>query len=292
MSWHHYLLRLRSSASADNDKIVLILFVVGIVAFVVQRKMRQKTLRNRVKVRHISQISAPNGLGGSSGNIPPTYYEALKSPAVSASTFSSVPTHQRQRSDEALLEQCWAAVYDAEDGGRRDMPPSPAYAPSQYSPSRTSGWVRSQSPSDSGSTIGPLSGNPSLPAPPSPSYSGVLPTSTASASRTPMTSTTNLVAPPLLSPYQEPQSARSFSTRDDRLSIRASIPESVLYPSPLQPAPSTRQFSEERRSRQDSVDTVDSAVAYGSATWRTLTPHEDPPEYEPRRGNPDSVSPV
>lgn len=200
------------------------------------------------------------------------------------------------------MEQCWAAVYDAEDGGRRDMPPSPErtanfnsdekYAPSGHSPKRSvSQWVRSQSPSGYGSSIGPLSGNPAtgLPVPPSPSYSGVPTTPPASGTRTPMTSN-NLAAPPF-SPYQEPLSARSFSTRDDRLSIRASIPESVLYPSALQPAPPTRRFSEERRNR-DSVDSVNSALEYGSATWRTLTPHEDPPEYYPYKGNPDSVSPV
>ncbi|KAJ4412882.1 hypothetical protein N0V82_008682 [Gnomoniopsis sp. IMI 355080] len=65
---------------------------------------------------HIRHISAPNGLDpGPGGNIPPSYQDALKSPVVTASSISA-SSHQRQRSDQALMEQCWAAVYQAEDG--------------------------------------------------------------------------------------------------------------------------------------------------------------------------------
>lgn len=194
------------------------------------------------------------------------------------------------------MEQCWAAVYDAEAGSGRGGDTTaddrlPGYTTySQYSPQRSvSQWVRSQSPASSSVYSDPLPSNPStrLPVPPSPSYSGVPLTPTAP--RTPTTSNTLAAAPGFYSPYQEPPIARSYMIDDERLSIRTSIPESVLYPSPLQPAPSRRQYRGDRRHRQESVD---SAAGYGSATWRSLTPHEDPPEYEPRKGDPDAVSPV
>lgn len=254
---------------------------------------------------HIRHISAPNGLDpGPGGNIPPTYQDALKSPVITASSVSS-SSHQRQRSDQALMDQCWAAVYEAEDGtsplrngnsatsNERSDASTPRNMPRKSQRYSVSQWLRDHlRASHPGSDHGPLSSNPSgssssarLPVPPSPSYTGVPPTPTTATSQTPM-STSQLA--PMYSPYQEPLSARSWVTGEDRLSIRASIPNSVLYPSPLQPAPPPRRLSQTRRNR----DSVNSVEEYGAATWSTITPHEDPPEYEPRRGNPDTVSPV
>lgn len=275
-------------------------------AFVVQRRRQYKRrFQNRQQTRQIRHISAPNGLDpGPSGNIPPSYQEALKSPVVTASSVSA-SSHQRQRSDEALMDQCWAAVYQVEDGGspghnahsitsnERSEPATPRAVPWSNQRQSMSRWLRNHLPSArSGSSPGPLSSNPTraatsanLPVPPSPSYTGIPATPTASAPQTPM-SASHLA--PQYSPYPEPLSARTWVTGEDRLSIRASIPNSVLYPSPLQPAPPPRRLSETSRSRES----VSSLEAYGAGTWRTLTPHEDPPEYEPRRGDPDSVSPL
>lgn len=165
------------------------------------------------------------------------------------------------------------------------------------------------------------SSQPSSPAPgflptaPSPSYSGIpsTPSTARSATGAPLG---HLPSPhqrhyltPLVSPYPagphysgaasplpSAQSATSWMTGEDRLSIRASIPHSVLYPSPLQPAPPGRRRMSPERGGAAGVNadrvSVSSAEGYGAGTWRTMTPHEDPPEYEPRRGRPEEVSPV
>lgn len=270
-----------------------------------RRKRFKRRLEQRQQMSHIRHISAPNGLDpGPGGNIPPSYQDALKSPVITASSISA-SNHQRQRSDQALMEQCWAAVYQAEDGRAghsitsNDEPATPRVVPRTTQRQSVSQWLRNylrgnETGTGSGSGCAPLSSNPSstatrasnrLPVPPSPSYAGITPTPTASAPPTPM-SATHLA--PAYSPYPEPLSARSWATGEDRLSIRASIPSSVLWPSPLQPAPPPRRPSQSRRDRES----VSSADEYGAATWRTITPHEDPPEYEPRRGDPSTVSPV
>lgn len=312
-------------------------FVSCIMAFVVlRRRSRRRELRTRRQVRHISQISAPNGLAPGS-RIPPTYQEALKSPALSAAAFlPDARGHQRQRSDADVLDQCWAAVYDIDEYAHsaRAHTPSTAGAPASpqaavpSSGSRVSRWLRGHhhhhhharladaaalSSLHGARDDGP--GSPRLPTPPSPSYTGsgiaiaiatataapATPSMTASVPQTPMSATSFYPTAPPRSPYHhhhhhpEPTSARSWVSGDTRLSLRASIPASVLYPSRLQPAPPARRLSGHRGGPRDStysVDSVDSASEYGSGTWRTITPHEDPPEYEPRRGNPDTVSPV
>lgn len=275
----------------------MVLFIAGVVLFVVQRRRRYKLLRERKQqMSRIRHISAPNGLDpGPGGNIPPSYHDALKSPVITASSISA-SSHQRQRSDEALMEQCWAAVYEAEDGraglgiNPNDEPATPRVVQRMSRRHSVSQWLRNHLRGNlmgSGSGIGPLSSNPSasLPVPPSPSYAGIPPTPTTSTPESPM-SATHLSS--IYASYQEPLSARTWATGEDRLSIRASIPNSVLYPSPLQPAPPPRRLSQIRRDRE-SVNSVDE---YGAGTWITITPHEDPPEYEPRRGDPSTVSPV
>lgn len=292
---------------SDSGNTVLALFIAGIITFVVQRRRRYKR-QSRQQIRHIRHISAPNGLDpGPNGNIPPSYREALKSPVMTASPLHS-SNHQRQRSDQALIDQCWAAVYQTEDGGStghhgrsttssdRSEPATPNAVLRNSQRQSVSQWLRDHlTGSGSRSSTGPLSSNPPrtpmsgrLPVPPSPSYAGVPATPGASDPQTPMSA--NYLAP-LYSPYAEPLSARSWVTGEDRLSIRASIPNSVLYPSPLQPAPPPRRLSQNRRDRE-SMSSMSSVSSYGAGTWKTITPHEDPPEYEPRRGNPDSVSPV
>lgn len=209
-----------------------------------------------------------------------------------------------------LMDDCMMAAYAAEDG----LGAGPSSGASRRSPTATSHtglvdpssprgvaqgdkrqsvsrWLRNQRwVSHAGGpdrSAPPPPGAELLPAPPSPSYAGVAPTPTASVPATPMSA--SHLAPPFA--YAEPLSARSttsWMTGDDRLSIRASIPNSVLYPSPLQPAPPPRRLTMERRNRES----VNSMLEYGSETWRTMTPHEDPPEYHPRRGDPDTVSPV
>lgn len=284
--------------------------MVGVAAFVVQRRRRHKRqLRSRQQTRQIRHISAPNGLDpGPGGNIAPSYQEALKSPVVTASSVYA-SSQQRQRSDEALMDQCWAAVYQVEGGGsleqhghgtasnERSEPTTPRVVPRSSQRQSVSRWLRDHLPGTKPrSSFGPLSSHPprtetsaNLPAPPSPSYTSipVTPTASASAPRTP-SSTTHPA--PMYSPYLEPLSVNGpAATGGDRSSMRGSITNSVLIPLPLQPAPPPRRLSSEARRNRESISSVE---AYGAATWRTITPHEDPPEYEPRRGDPDSVSPV
>lgn len=257
--------------------------IIGFVAFFLTRHMRYARDKRRDEERAMNTalfgvISAPNGLEGHShGATPPPYYEALKSAQLAGSqpNQTSAPSSDRgEKSSSMLMDECWRAVYAAEDstGSRRNSvrnstawsharrqstvlgePASPrgvAHGEMRQSVSR---WFRNQKwlPSKPKGT-GPLCSNPAytesmrdLPVPPSPSYTGVPPTPTVAGS-TPATPNTATFLAPGMSPYSEPmsaRSARSWLTGDDRLSIRASIPNSVLYPSPLQPAPPPRRRS-------------------------------------------------
>lgn len=294
---------------ANTCDTVLAGLLIGVTAFLLQRRRRHRhdTERDKERERNaplFGQISAPNGLDP--GNIPPTYQEALKSPVISNTSVPMRSDHQRQRSDAMLMDECMMAIYAAEDGragsssrGGRESPTATSYTglADPTSPrgvaqgnkrQSVSRWLRNQRWTSSAGP-NPLTSHPQrtpmtaeLPVPPSPSYTGI-----SSVPQTPMSG--SRLAPPF--PYVEPLSARSttsWMTGDDRLSIRASIPNSVLYPSPLQPAPPPRRLATEKRNRES----VSSVQEYGGETWKTMTPHEDPPEYEPRRGDPDTVSPV
>lgn len=303
-------------AVPDSSATVLVLLIVGVTTFIVKRRRRRRleASRDEQRARNVAvfgEISAPNGLNPGRSNIPPTYQEAIKSPAVPAVSVSVVSGHEQPRSASMLMDECMRAVYDAEDGVATGTSMNEATSPSMSATSHTrlvhptspqgvvhgdkrqsvSRWLRNQRWM-SGAGFGPVASQTpalaGLPVPPSPSYTGIVTTPTASAPQTPRSATYLTPAP---SPYPEPLSARStrsWTTGEDRLSIRASIPNSVLYPSPLQPAPPPRRLTTGRRNRAS----VSSAQEYGSETWRTATLHEDPPEYEPRRGNPDTVSPV
>lgn len=305
------------------------MLIVGVTAFIVRRRRRRRREAGRdgQRARNVAlfgEISAPNGLNPGRSNIPPPYQEAIKSPAIPVVSLPVVAGHQQSRSASMLMDECMRAVYDAEDG----IPiPTPISTPSgtsvnePTSPSATShtGLVHPTSPrgvvhGEKRQSVsrwlrnqkwvpgtGAGGGDPAvsshapatttaglLPMPPSPSYTGISSSPTVSAPQTPRSAT---YLTPTPSPHPEPLSARStrsWLTGEERLSIRASIPNSVLYPSPLQPAPPPRRLTTESRNRES----VSSAQEYGSETWRTTTLHEDPPEYEPRRGDPDSVSPV
>lgn len=255
-------------------------------------------------------ISAPNGLGGSQGSTPPPYYEALKSQGHHAggspSSTSTSPGHRREKSSSIMMDECWKAVYATEESvgaaaspARNTSVPLQSMAMEQPASPRgveygemrqsVSRWFRNQKwmPSKSTGSAGPLSSNPTyhsegmkdLPVPPSPSYTGVPPTPSAAGSLPPTPNTATFLAPGGVSPYSEPLSARSgrsWLTGDDRLSIRASIPNSVLYPSPLQPAPPPKR----RSSHGPMRESVQSQSDYDSASWKTITPADDPPRYE------------
>lgn len=274
--------------------------LIGITAFFLKRRRRRGLESQRDEQRALNaaffgrlDISAPNGLDtGRSSHVPPTYQDALKS---AASIKSADPGHRRHMSESMLMDECMRAAYATEDdvnggttpkhGGftsspnklsaNRNEPTSPlgvARADVRQSVSR---WMRNQRRLGAG----PLSSNPpetpgratarGLPVPPSPSYTGVPPTPSApSAPQTPVSA-----------PYHEPPSVRStgsYMTGDDRLSIQASIPDSVMYPSPLQPAPAPRRLTSGASRNRASATSVQE---YGGETWTTMTPHEDPPGY-------------
>lgn len=296
--------------------IVLVGLIVGLTAFLWRvRKHRRRYAQNGEQRAQASEffrqldISAPNGLDPGRSTVPPTYQEALKAPP-----FKVVESgHHRHKSQSMIMDECMMAAYATEVGVNDENPrhhnitsaPNGAISPSAHSHDAlmqptsprdvargdmrqsVSRWLRNQRWVPGGSP-GPLSSNPlqtpttaGFPVPPSPSYTGVPPTPSASAPQTPMSA--SHLAP--LYRYPEPPSARStrsYMTGDDRLSIRASIPESVLYPSPLQPAPRSRRLTSGSRNRAS----VTSAQAYGSEAWTDMTPPEvDPPDYEPRRGS-------
>lgn len=255
-------------------------------------------------------ISAPNGLA------PPTYGEALKSPAISEATANS---HKRQMSNSMLIDECWKAVYAVEDGTTDPRsgpatstrpgshvpgPASPQTAAQIDSRNVVTGWLRTQRWLPGGNTS-PLNSNPltapstplsaRMPVPPSPSYNGVTP----AVVRTPTTAT-YLVAPGPHTPNQ-PQSARSWATGEDSVnnSVRSTfVPQTALYPPPLQPAPKGNGASRSltrhttRASGASWTSSLIDSYDRESGTWKTMTPHEDPPSHEPRRGNPDEVSPI
>ena len=308
--------------------------ITSVTLFIIYRRRRHKKLRQleeqrRMNAPSFGNISAPNGFA------PPTYGEALKSPALSEDTDYS---HQRQRSNSMLMDECWKAVYAAEDGtadprcgstnttrpghtsqsswdaaaarvaGRSGShlpePTSPRTAAQADTRNSVTGWLRSQRWLPGGSS-NHVSGNvltaPSaplsarMPVPPSPSYNGVTP----SVAPTPTTAT-YLVAPAPATPNQ-PLSARSWATGDESVgnSARSTfVPQTALYPPPLQPAPKGNAASRSltgnaRRSSAASwTSSVGDSYDRESGTWRTMTPHEDPPTREPRRGNPDEVSPI
>lgn len=233
--------------------------VLGVFVFFLTRRARHNRDRQRDEERAANAalfgvISAPNGLG-EQGGTPPPYYEALQSThqAVSNPCWASSPGHQPEKSSSAAMDECWRVVYATEDKTNSplvqkhsmtiEQPASPrsvAHGEARQSVSR---WFRNQKwmpnkPNDAG----PLSSNPikNLPVPPSPSYTGV-PRTPSIAGSLPSTPTTATFLAPRTSQYSEPLSARSWLTGDDRLSIRASIPTNVLYPSPLQPAPRPRR---------------------------------------------------
>lgn len=309
--------------------------IISVTLFVIYRRRRQKKLKQldeqkRMNAPIFGNISAPNGLA------PPPYGEALKSPAVSEATAYG---HQRQRSNSMLMDECWKAVYAAEDGttdpryGSTNTTTRPGHTsqsswdaaaarvagrPGSHLPEPTSpktaaqtdtrnsvtGWLRSQRWLPGGNP-NPLNSNPltapstplsaRMPVPPSPSYNGVTP----SVAPTPTTAT-YLVAPGQMTPNQ-PLSARSWATGDDSVgnSARSTfVPQTALYPPPLQPAPKGNAASRSLtgNGRRSSGGSWTSEVGDGydreSGTWRTMTPHEDPPTREPRRGNPEEVSPI
>jgi hypothetical protein len=289
--------------------------ILMVALFVIYRRRRANKLRQLEEQKSTNapffgNISAPNGLA------PPPYGEALKSPAISEATAYS---HQRQKSQSMLMDECWKAVY-AQDDGTADPRYGPAntigagsHLPEPTSPktaahtgtrNSVAGWLRSQRWLPGGGP-NPLTSNPltapstpmsaRMPVPPSPSYSGVTP----SVAPTPTTAT-YLVASGQMTPTQ-PLSARSWATGDDSLNNSARstfVPQTVLYPPPLQPAPKGNAASRSltananRSSGASWRSSVGDSYDRESATWRTMTPHEDPPTSEPRRGNPDEVSPI
>lgn len=237
-------------------------------------------------------------------------------PPTPATAQQQSAGHRGEKSTSMIMDECWKAVYATEDSlgsaGTRnssvrgdsttaailssyarqhnskldiEQPVSPRVAAHGEMRQSVSRWFRNQKwmPSKPASNgAGPLSSNPSgqaikdLPVPPSPSYTGVPPTS---SSLPPTPTTATYLAPGENSPYHEPlsaRSARSWLTGDDRLSIRASIPNSVLYPSPLQPAPPPKNRSLTNGSQRGSVN---SQSDYGSSTWQTITPADEPPRY-------------
>lgn len=272
-------------------------------------------------------ISAPNGLGGPKGSVPPPYYEALKShrqyAGGSVNTTRTSTDQWREKSNSMVVDECWRAVYAAEEStgvtassARNSMqlqtmataqPASPRgveYGEMRQSVSR---WFRNQKwmPSKATDGAGPLPSNPlfsnptityysedikHLPVPPTPSYTGVHPTPSAAGSLPPTPDTATFLAPggAARSPYSEPLSARSWLTGDDRLSIRASIPNSVLYPSPLQPAPPPKRQSSHAPTRESLI----SQSEYDGASWKTITPADDAPRYEwePRASSRSSLA--
>lgn len=300
--------------------------IISVTLFVIYRRRRQKKLKQleeqkRMNAPFFGSISAPNGLA------PPPYGEALKSPAVSEAT---VYGHERQRSHSMLMDDCWKAVYAAEGGGTTPDPrygstnttttttrpgqrgshlpgPTSPETAAQADTHSVAGWLRSQRWLPGGNP-NPLNSNPltapstplsaRMPVPPSPSYNGVTPS--VSVAPTPTTAT-YLVAPGPSTPGQ-PLSARSWATGDDSVgdSARSTfVPQTALYPPPLQPAPKGNAASRSltggaRRSSAASwtSSVVGDAYDRESGTWRTMTPHEDPPTSAPRRGNPDEVSPI
>ncbi|KAJ0114776.1 hypothetical protein J7T55_004517 [Diaporthe amygdali] len=314
--------------------LVLIAMVISVILFIIYRRRRQKKLKQldeqkRMNAPFFGNISAPNGLA------PPPYGEALKSPAVSEATTYG---HQRQRSNSMLMDECWKAVYAAEDGttdprygstnttrpghtsqsswdaaaarvasrpgGELPEPASPQTAAQTDNRRSVTHWLRNQRWLPGGSP-NPLNSNPlmapstplsaRMPVPPSPSYNGVTP----SMAPTPTTAT-YLVAPAPLTPNQ-PLSARSWATGDDSLNNSARstfVPQTALYPPPLQPAPKGNAASRSltgngRRSSAASwTSSIGDSYDRESGTWKTMTPHEDPPSHEPRRGNPEEVSPI
>lgn len=332
--------------------------ILSVTLFVIYRKRRQKKLKQleeqkRMNAPVFGNISAPNGLA------PPPYGEALKSPAVSEATDNG---HQRARSHSMLMDDCWKAVYAAENGTATDprygsmntttttttarpghtsqaswdaaaarvagrtagsqqqlpeQPASPATAAQTDQRHSVTRWLRGTQRWLPGGSPNPLNSNPltapstplsaRMPVPPSPSYNGIN-NPASSAAPTPTTAT-YLVAPAPPTP-QQPLSARSWATGDDSVggndtSVRSTfVPQTALYPPPLQPAPRghaasrslTGNNNNNNNNRRSSASSWTSAGGGGydreSATWRTMTPHEDPPGHEPRRGNPDEVSPI
>ncbi|KAI3390622.1 hypothetical protein diail_9015 [Diaporthe ilicicola] len=319
--------------------LVLVAMIISVTLFVIYRCRRQKKLKQldeqkRMNAAVFGNISAPNGLA------PPPYGEALKSPAVSEATAYG---HQRARSHSMLMDDCWKAVYAAEDGTtdprygsmnttrpghapqaswdataarvtsrtgsqQPSGPASPQTAAQSDSRHCVTRWLRDQRWLPGGSP-NPLHSNPltapstplsaRMPVPPTPSYNGVAPSSVAP---TP-TAATYLVAPAPPTPNQ-PLSARSWATGDDSVgdSARSTyVPQTALYPPPLQPAPRGNAASrsltgDNNAARRSSAASWTSSGSGGydreSATWQTMTPHEDPAHHEPRRGNPDEVSPI
>lgn len=288
-----------------------------------RRRERQRDEERAVHTALFGVISAPNGLEVGQRGTPPSYYETLKAQNAIGSfgpAPSSTPGHRREKSNSVLMDECWKAVYAAEArqqpagsrnsmGDSSDVMQAPRHRMAMDAPASPRGvahgdmrqsvsrWFRNQkwSPSQPNG-VGPLCGNPAnpegikdLPVPPSPSYTGVPRTPSAAGSLPPTPSTAAFLLPGA-SPFHEPYSARSgasWMTGDDRLSIRASIPASVLYPSPLQPAPPPR-----RRGRNEARrESVPSQGAYGSLTRASVTPpeYEGPPRYEARRTDSDSL---
>lgn len=254
-------------------------------------------------------ISSPNGLGDNSAN-PPPYYQALKGHHHSPTnpTSGQAPGPRQDKSASVMMDECWRAVYAAEEPPtpRRnsitrdvdiEQPTSPrgvAHGEMRQSVSR---WFRNQKWKPANKAVGPLSSHPTryqgertkdLPVPPSPSYRGVPPTPSTLASPTPTPTTATFLAPgsgmsPLYSGHsrQEPMSARSWVTGEDRLSIRASIPASVLYPSPLQPAPPPKRRSLTKNNTASTlVGPGESDASSWTSTWNTITPADEPPEYQ------------
>lgn len=260
-------------------------------------------------------ISSPNGLGDHSVN-PPPYYEALKSGQSAIHPAGPhTPGHRREKSASMMMDECWKAVYATEEsmGGvtsptqpRRnsmmrdvdvEQPASPrgvAHGEMRQSVSR---WFRNQKwmPTKPGVGMNPLSSHPTqqdegttrdLPVPPSPSYRGVPPTPSSLPSTTPTPTMATFLAPGGVSPFyhnsnSQPVSARSWMTGDDRLSIRASIPASVLYPSPLQPAPPPKRRSLTRARMESGSSQGEHGVSTTwKKTWTTITPADEPPQYE------------
>lgn len=291
--------------------------VAGFLAFFITRHARYRRDKKRDEERAMNTalfgvISSPNGLGDHSAT-PPPYYEALKSSHTAIHPAGAhAPGHRREKSASMMMDECWKAVYATEEsmGGvaspthprgnsmMRDVdveqPASPrgvAHGEMRQSVSR---WFRNQKwmPTKPGVGMNPLSSHPThqgegtkdLPVPPSPSYRGVPPTPSSLPSTTPTPTTATFLAPGGVSPFynnnSQPVSARSWMTGDDRLSIRASIPASVLYPSPLQPAPPPKRRSLTRARMESANSQSEHVASTWKKTWKTITPADEPPQYE------------
>ncbi|KAL1873168.1 hypothetical protein Daus18300_003987 [Diaporthe australafricana] len=223
-------------------------------------------------------------------------------------TTATRPGH----SSQALWDAAAARVAGRTTANQQQLPSqpaSPATAAQTDQRHSVTRWLRGTQRWLPGGNPNPLNSNPltapstpmsaRMPVPPSPSYNGV----TASSVAPTPTTATYLVAPAPLTP--QPLSARSWATGDDSVSggndtsVRSTfVPQTALYPPPLQPAPRGTAASRSLtgNNKRTSASSWTSAGGGGydreSATWRTMTPHEDPPSHEPRRGNPGEVSPI